>query len=307
LAVDLTGKNVIVTGANTGIGKETARVLALANATVFLACRDQTKAETAAEEIRQSTGKDAAHVRVLQLDLASFGSIKACAKTWYALKLPLHLLINNAGIMACPPSKTADGFELQYGANHLGHFFLTNLLLPSLKAAKKARIVTVSSNAASMSPVHFDVAGTEGIYQKGTWIIAGKWMAYGQSKCANILFASELQRRLKAENYNEIYSVSLHPGVIKTELGRHIAAESSAMNFLTGVLQFFGKSIEQGASTQVYGAVSPHIANLGGAFLSDCKAVDPPKHATAEAAKKLWELSERQVKLAEALKEVLPA
>jgi len=208
--------------------------------------------------------------------------------------------------MACPPTLTKDGFEMQYGANHLGHFLFTNLVLDSLKAAGQARIVVVSALAHEHSPVQFDVAGSLDIYKRAGYIIPGLWVAYAQSKTANILFASELQRRLIKEGNDAIKVVSLHPGIIKTELTRHLI-DSVLFKAFSWTTSFFmlHKTMGQGAATQVFAAVAPEIDQLPGAYLDDCKPARLADYAKSEEnAKKLWELSEQQVKLPEALKEV---
>jgi len=294
----LTGKNVIVTGANTGIGKETARVLALANANVYMACRDDAKCSEAAEELKKLTGKTSL-IHTMKLDLGSFASIKDFAKSWNALKLPLHLLINNAGVMACPPTQTSDGFELQYGVNHLGHFLLTNLLLDSIKKGAPSRVINVSSAAHQQGPVYLDVAGSLDIYKKSiNFLQGGDWAAYAQSKTANILFTVELQRRFQQAGA-KVTVLAVHPGVVKTDLGRHT-------NWvLMKVLSWFSKTPATGSSTTVTAAVSPALEGVGGKYLADCQIADAKPYAIdPEVAKKLWDLSAQQCKLDEALKEV---
>jgi len=211
---DLSGKNVIVTGANTGLGKETTRVLAKANATVYMACRDKAKCEAALEEIKQVIGKD--NLVATELDLASLDSIRKFAQDFNSKNIPLNILINNAAVMATPKGQTKDGFDMQMGTNHFGHFLLTNLLLPSLRRGAPSRVVSVSSRSHMEGNLDFGDLNSEKSYQK--------WTAYGNSKLANILFAKEFNKRYAGEG---ITSYSLHPGVIPTELSRYMGIMGS--------------------------------------------------------------------------------
>jgi len=281
-SVDLKGKVAFVTGANTGIGKETARALASKGATVFLACRDIQKAEAVAKEIKDSTKNEEVHV--IQLDLSSLESVRACAQEFSSKNFPIHMLINNAGVMAVTSRKqTKDGFELQFGTNHLGHFLLTQLLLDRVKEGAPSRIVNVSSRAHLRGHINFDDLQSEKSYSP--------WGAYSQSKLANVLHASELNRRLAGTG---VTTNSLHPGVIPTELGRN--------NFLADLFykagSLFMKSIEQGAATTVYAAVSPQLEGVGGKYFVDCNEEEPIAEARDEAvASRLWEVSESLVGL----------
>src|SRR5579885_1338273 len=182
---DCSGRTAIVTGANSGIGYEAARVLAGRHADVILACRSLDKARAAAAQIR-SDSPDAS-VEAMELDLASLGSVRSFAEAFHQRRRRLDLLCNNAGVMALPYRRTADGFEMQLGTNHLGHFALTGLLLDLLLAAPGARVVTVSSGMHHIGSIRFDNLQWERGYQK--------WLAYGRSKLANLLFAFELQRK----------------------------------------------------------------------------------------------------------------
>uniref|UniRef100_G1SDM2 Retinol dehydrogenase 11 n=1 Tax=Oryctolagus cuniculus TaxID=9986 RepID=G1SDM2_RABIT len=186
--VQLPGKVVVVTGANTGIGKETAKELAQRGARVYIACRDVQKGELVAREIQSSTGNQ--QVLVRKLDLADTKSIRAFAEDFSAEEKHLHILINNAGVMMCPYSKTADGFEMHMGVNHLGHFLLTHLLLAKLKESAPSRVINVSSLAHHLGRIYFHNLQGEKFYNAG--------LAYCHSKLANILFTRELARRLKA-------------------------------------------------------------------------------------------------------------
>ena len=208
----LNGKAVIITGANSGIGKETAVDLAKRNARVILACRSVEKGEKAAVEVRKRSESD--NVVFQQLDLASLTSVRQFAARILEEEPQLDILINNAGVMACPYMKTEDGFEMQFGVNHLGHFLLTNLLLDRLKEAPAARIVNVSSKLYKYCPgINFDDINSEHAYNPTK--------AYQQSKLANILFTRALAKMLQGSS---VTVNVLHPGVIRTELARHMIA-----------------------------------------------------------------------------------
>ncbi len=206
----LDGKTAIVTGANTGIGLETAVDFAQRNGRVILACRNQAKGEAAVEEVKKRSGNN--NVTFMELDLASLESVRGFCALVLDSEAQIDILVNNAGVMACPPTKTVDGFEMQFGVNHLGHFLLTNLLLDRLKQAPSARIVNVSSSAHKRGKINFDDINSTKNYSP--------WGAYSQSKLANILFTRSLTKRLEGTN---VTANALHPGVIKTELGRHIS------------------------------------------------------------------------------------
>jgi len=221
-------------------------------------------------------------------DLASFKSIHKFVDEWNKLDLPLHILVNNAGVMAIPRSMTADGYEMQFGINHLGHFLLTNLLLPSLKKANNARVVVVSSKAHFDSDIRFDTCGKMDIYNE----FFGDWKAYCISKTANVLFSMELDRRYKEYG---IHSNSLHPGNIWTDLGR----SSTPVQIYYSISRFFLKTMSQGAATTVYVATAPELEGVGGKYFSDCQISDPASHVTLAAAKKLWTLSEKWVGITE--------
>ena len=214
--VTLDGKTVIITGANTGIGKETAVDLARRGARVILACRSAEKGEEAVVEVRARSGNDKVVFR--RLDLASLESVRQFASEILEEEPTIDILINNAGVMACPYSKTEDGFEMQFGVNHLAHFLLTNLLLDRLKKAPTARIVTVSSIAYRLvRRINFDDLNSEKSYSP--------LVAYGQSKLANILFTRSLAKRLAGTS---VIANCLHPGVItKTELYRYLLGQAS--------------------------------------------------------------------------------
>eukprot|EP00128_Syssomonas_multiformis_P000798 Colp12_sorted_trinity150504_noHs@19702 len=274
------GKTVLITGANTGIGKETARVLASQGARVYMLCRDEKRATEAIADIKKQHPE--ADVRFMQVDLMSQKSIRSFADSFLKTKEPINILINNAGIMATPLRRTEEGYESQLGVNHLGHFLLTNLLLQRIKESQPARIVNLSSEAHRFGWVNFDDLNSEKSYSK--------WGAYGQSKQANILFSNELHRRLQQEGAN-VTSVALHPGAIKTELARDLAYTKHIIGVLSPLLF---KSIPQGAATTVYAAVSSDLEGRGGMYLSDSKIAVPWLVKDAPAAQqRLWEWSEK--------------
>jgi NAD(P)-dependent dehydrogenase (short-subunit alcohol dehydrogenase family) len=289
---DLTGKRVLITGGSGGLGAETARALAARGAQVTITARTASKARDVVQKTWEATGKE---LGVEELELGSLASIRALARRLSERPGALDVLIANAGIMACPQGQTQDGFELQLGTNHLGHFLLTHLLLPKL--APGARVVVLSSAAHQASPVIFDDLQ----FERHAY---DKWQAYGQSKTANALFAVALNRRLKPRG-SEAFSV--HPGMIMTDLMRHQGEEAAEMARKlrdSGRMAF--KSVEAGAATTVYAATSPTLAGKGGAYLADCgiariSAEDRdftcvrPYALDPELAERLWEVSERLV------------
>ena len=204
---DQSGRNAIVTGANSGLGLVTARELARAGASVVMACRNLDKGHAAVEQIRAAVPD--AQVQLEELDLASLESVRGFAERFKATHDGLDLLINNAGVMAPPRRRTVDGFELQFGTNHLGHFLLTTLLLDSMEGREDARVVTLSSTAHKIGRISFDNLDGDRHYFR--------WRAYGQSKLANLLFALELDRRLRSEG-STVKSLAAHPGYAATNL-----------------------------------------------------------------------------------------
>lgn len=293
---NLTGKVVIITGANSGIGLETSRVLSSVGAKVIMAARNLEKAQEAADSIRETVSS--ADLVPLPLDLSDFSSIKAFSDRFLKLNLPLHILINNAGVMDCPESYTKDGFEMQFGVNHLGHFYLTQLLTDVLKSSAPSRIINVSSSGQilllSEEGVDFDNLNQEKGY------ISSR--AYAQSKLANILHAKELQRRFNEEGV-DITVVSLHPGNVESNLNRHMnfskfLEKVKQMRHYTIVLRemFNRKPVQVGASTNVYCAVAPDLVK--GEFYYENKINTELLNAQAnnqEMAKKLWEVSEELI------------
>ncbi|NWA33066.1 SDR family NAD(P)-dependent oxidoreductase [Pseudomonas sp. C6002] len=288
---DLRGKTVIVTGGYSGIGLETVRVLVDAGAQVIVPARDPEKAE------RNLSG--IIGVEHASLDLLDPISIDRFAENFLASDRALNLLINSAGIMATPLQRDTRGFEVQFATNHLGHFQLTARLWPALREANGARVVSVSSLGHRLSPVHFD----DPQFEHRPY---DKWLAYGQSKTANALFAVALDRRGKAEG---VRAFSVHPGEILTDLIRYLDKDDLAF---VGALDEHGnirrashyKNPEQGAATSVWCAVSPQLEGMGGLYCEDCDvaawsqddtsrngvwpwAVDP------EQAERLWAVSQQ--------------
>ncbi|WP_405063042.1 SDR family NAD(P)-dependent oxidoreductase [Kribbella sp. NBC_01505] len=279
--VDLTGRRAIVTGGASGIGVETVRALAGAGAEVTLAARDKVVGERVAAGIIDSTGNS--HVYVAPLELADRASVRAFAANWDG---PLHILINNAGVMAEPLNRTPEGWEHQFATNHLGHFGLAIALHDALAAADDARLVVVSSSAHLSSDVHLDDIHFENRPYDA-------WSSYGQSKTANILFAVEASKRWASDG---IVANALMPGGIRTALQRHVSAET-----LQQWDDFPWKTTEQGASTSVLLAASPLVQGVTGRYFEDNNEALPnvpgensgvaPYALDPEAATRLWETS----------------
>jgi NAD(P)-dependent dehydrogenase (short-subunit alcohol dehydrogenase family) len=270
-------KVAVVTGANTGIGKATAEGLARLGATVVLACRDLTKARAAADDLRAATGSTALHP--MRLDLASLADVGAFARALVAEHPRLDVLIENAGVSTGRRRLSSDGHELDFAVNHLGHFHLTQLLLPSLKAAAPSRVVIVSSTVHKAAKLDF-----EDIEGERRWSVMG---SYSRSKLANLLFMRELSRRLEG---TRVTANALHPGVIASELARDFPAP---LRFLT---HLFFKSPEKGARTSLHLATAPELANVSGRYFVDCRETRPGRAALDDdAARRLWVLSEQLV------------
>ena len=283
------GRTAVVTGANSGLGLVAARELARAGATVLLACRDTEKGAAAAISIEASS--PGAEVTVEALDLASLRSVRAFAERVAERGAGLDLLINNAGVMAPPRRDTADGFELQFGTNHLGHFALTGLLIGELEGREDARVVTVSSTAHRFGRIRFDDPQWERHYSR--------WRAYGQSKTANVLFGLELHRRLRAAGSN-VSSLLAHPGYAATNL------QSAAPPMLDRAVmavanRLFAQSAEMGALPELYAATRPSLES--GLFIGPDGFDEQRGHPTVvspvragrdeQAARRLWEMSEQ--------------
>ncbi|KDR11852.1 retinol dehydrogenase 12-like isoform X1 [Zootermopsis nevadensis] len=289
--VRLDGKTAIVTGSNTGIGKFTALDFVKRGARVIMACRSVEKAEAAAEQIRGATRdlKGAGAVDVVKLDLGSLTSVRQCADQLLRAEQRVHLLVNNAGVMACPQGKTEDGFETHFGVNHLGHFLFTCLLLPRVIRSAPARIVTVSSKLHENGNMNFDDLNLENSY--------GPVKAYNQSKLANVLFSNELARRLEGTG---VTTYSVHPGVVRTELGRHLNDTyfRGLRSILGGMGALFFKTAEDGAQTTIYCSLDEKLTNKTGLYYSECREKAASRRARdPEAAKKLWDLSAKMAGL----------
>ncbi|XP_027175064.1 short-chain dehydrogenase TIC 32, chloroplastic [Coffea eugenioides] len=291
--IDASNLTAIVTGGASGIGFETARVLALRKAHVVIAARNVEAANEARQNIVKENGT--ARVDVLKLDLCSIKSIKAFADDFYALGLPLNILINNAGVMFCPYQLSQDGIEMQFATNHLGHFYLTNLLLDKMKhTANSTGIEGRIVNLSSVAHVHTYRGGIrfDRINDKDSY---SDKKAYGQSKLANILHANELSRRLQEEGAN-ITVNSVHPGLIMTNLMRHSALLMRVLQAFTFILW---KNVPQGAATTGYVALHPSLQGVTGKYFLDCNEFPPSKLARDKAlAKRLWDFSDKLVNAA---------
>jgi NAD(P)-dependent dehydrogenase (short-subunit alcohol dehydrogenase family) len=321
----LKGRVILITGASSGIGVETARALYSAGAELYLGARDLGKLQGAIDDIVSKHKSDSytpPAPQKLELHLDSLSQIRtAAAEFLKRSNNTLHILINNAGVMACPLNRTKDGFEMQFGTNHLGHFLLYKLLEPALlssaeKSGQISRIVNLSSAGHRMSPVRFPdwnfsanskKSSDDGKEENSDY---DKWASYGQSKTANIWMASGIQRRHGTGQNPRIVALSVHPGGIQTELGRHMdQSDYERLNLKDFAPQY--KSIPQGAATTVWAAVAEHFENPenGGRYLEDCgEAGAKQKDADLgrggyedwaydeEGSERLWKESEEAVK-----------
>ncbi|CAL1375314.1 unnamed protein product [Linum trigynum] len=283
--IDATGLTAIVTGASNGIGVETARVLAMRGAHVFMAVRNVDAGKSVKEAILKEI--PTAKLDVMHLDLSSLASVKRFASEYVSSGLPLNLLINNAGMM-CPYMLSTDNIEMQFATNHVGHFLLTHLLLERMKSTaresnQEGRIVNLSSEGHRFvykEGIRFDKINNEAEYNK--------FLAYGQSKLANILHANELARRLKEEGIN-ITANSLHPGAVATNFFRNLGVIGAITN-LAG--KYVLKNLPQGAATTCYTALHPQMKAVTGEYLCDSNLYKPsPQAKDDELAKKLWDFS----------------
>lgn len=283
------GKTVIVTGANSGIGKALAGELLKLHARVIMACRDLRSAEEAAQDIKTQAGSEQGEVVIKHLDLASLRSVRNFCEEVTQEESKIDVLINNAGIYQCPYTKTDDGFEMQLGVNHLGHFLLTHLLLDLLKASAPSRIVVVSSKLYKYGQINFDDLNSENNYNKA--------FCYSQSKLANLLFTLELAHRLEGTG---VTVNALTPGIVRTRLGRHVQIPLLAKPLFHLASLVFFKSPLEGAQTPLYLACSPEVEGVSGKCFANCKEEELlPKATDEEAAKKLWDISRRMVGLAD--------
>jgi NAD(P)-dependent dehydrogenase (short-subunit alcohol dehydrogenase family) len=298
--VSLSGKRVLVTGVSAGLGVETARALAAHGAEVVGAARDLTKAKAATAGVRAAA--NGGGLELIELDLASLESVRVCADALVDDGKPFDLVIANAGVMAAPLGKTVDGFETQFGTNHLGHFVLVNRIASLMKPG--ARLVNLSSAGHRYSDVDLDDPNFERTPYD-------PWVAYGRSKSANVLFAVEFDRRHKGDG---IRATAVHPGGIQTELSRHLAPEAiqalidriSAATRAAGEPDFKYKTVPQGAATTVWAGVVAAANDVGGRYCEDCHVAEiepnPAKRAgvkpyalNPETAKALWAKSEEMV------------
>jgi NAD(P)-dependent dehydrogenase (short-subunit alcohol dehydrogenase family) len=301
--VSLDGKRVLVTGVSAGLGVETARVLVAHGARVVGAARDLGKADAATASVRAAAGEGA--FELIELDLASLASVRACADKLVAMSEPFDVVIANAGVMACPQGRTSDGFETQFGTNHLGHFVLINRIASLLRPG--SRVVSLASSGHRFSDIDLDDPN----FERTTY---DPFVAYGRSKTANILFAVEFDRRHKARG---VRATALHPGGILTELGRHL--DESALQQMVEVINaqqaaegkppYEFKTIPQGAATSVWAGFVAAADEIGGHYCENChvttritdELINPisegvrpyaldPEHAAA-----LWAKSEEMV------------
>ncbi|KAM4772079.1 retinol dehydrogenase 14 [Rhinophrynus dorsalis] len=280
------GKTVIITGANCGIGKATAAELVKQDARVILACRDRGRAEEAAQELRREAG-ESGEIVIKELDLSSLKSVRRFCQEVLKEEPRLDVLINNAGVFQCPYMKTEDGFEMQFGVNHLGHFLLTHHLLGLLKSSAPSRIVVVSSKLYKYGEINFDDLNSEKSYSRS--------FGYSRSKLANILFTRELAKRLEGTG---VTVNCLHPGIVRTNLGRHINIPILMKPLFNVVSWAFFKSPLEGAQTSVYLASSPEVEGVSGKYFGDCKEDELlPKAMDDLVARKLWDISEVMVGL----------
>ncbi len=274
----LSDRVALVTGANTGIGLVTARELSRQGAQVFIACRSASRAGQALQSIREAVS--GAQVEALELDLGDFDSVHRCADAFLSRKLPLHILVNNAGV-AGARGATPSGFELAFGINHMGHFLLTQRLLDVLQRSAPARIVTVASRA------HYRARGIDWEAVRRPTASTTGLPEYGVSKLANVLFTAELARRLAGSGVN---TYALHPGVVASDIWRSVPWP------LRGLLKLAMISTEEGARTSLYCATSPEAAGDSGKYYDRCKPKAPSAAAQdAQLAAELWSRSEAWV------------
>jgi retinol dehydrogenase-12 len=274
---DLSGKTFLVTGGNTGIGLATARALAGRGGGVHIASRSEEKGQAAVAAIAAATGSD--QVAFLKLDLADLGSVRAAAQSFLSAGEPLHALINNAGV-AGRRGLTADGFELIFGVNHLGHFALTTALLDCLTSSR-ARIINVASDA------HFQAPGIDFDRLRRPARTIAATREYAVSKLANVVFTQELGRRLAGTG---VTAYALHPGVVASDIWRRVPWPVRPL--LTRRML----TIDEGARTSLYCATAPELAQVSGRYYDNCAEREPSQVATPELGARLWEQSEEWVK-----------
>ncbi|WP_421566497.1 SDR family NAD(P)-dependent oxidoreductase [Ochrobactrum sp. EDr1-4] len=300
--IDLKGRSVLITGVSSGLGVETARALAAHGAEVVGLARDLAKAERATKDVHAAARQNGTTFEVGQLDLANLASIRTCTDRLLADGRQFDIIIANAGVMATPQGVTADGFETQFGTNHLGHFVLVNRLASLIRDG--GRLVILSSGAHRISDVNIEDPNFEHTEYE-------KWVAYGRSKTANALFAVEFDRRHRNRN---IRAVAVHPGGIQTELQRHYPAEDeqalvdsiNKANAAAGLPPFQYKSVQQGAATSVWAAIVAPSNDIGGRYCEDCHVAETDDTdgfrngvrsyaQDTDRAKALWAKSEQMV------------
>lgn len=293
--VDLKGKTAVVTGASAGLGVETARTLAVAGANTILLGRNRQKLTNAADGIRQQHPD--VNIQTVIMDLADQSSVREAAAEILSSHPTIDLLINNAGVMACPFSKTVQGLELQFGTNHIGHFLFTCLLIPALLNADQARIINLSSAGHKNGEVDLQDYN----FEKRSY---DKWVSYGQAKTANVQFTVALSERLLDKG---VRCFAVHPGAIKTELGRHMTEEDARSLAKTATTSegWIYKTVAGGAATSVWAATSEDLNNHSGIYLEDCQIAEPVHDGSSggyaayavdsDKSNKLWALSEKIV------------
>jgi NAD(P)-dependent dehydrogenase (short-subunit alcohol dehydrogenase family) len=292
--ISLEGKLAVVTGASAGLGVETCRALAAAGATVIMVARDEEKLQAARQDLLRDQPGAQLHTQIM--DLADLNSVRNAAVEILLHHPEIQLLINNAGVMACPLLRTEQDFEMQFGTNHLGHFLFTGLLSEALIEGAPGRVINLSSAGHKFARFNF----SDPNYNQREY---DKWQSYGESKTANILFTVGLDLRTRERG---VRSFAVHPGMIMTKLSRHMDKSDYALLEAnsSGAPRVF-KTVQQGAATSVWAATSPHLSGRGGIYLEDCQiapaaaradgagvehyAVDP------ESAERLWLLSEELV------------
>lgn len=278
MSASMSGKTVLLTGASSGIGRATAFELARLGATLVLVCRDRSKGEETVAAIRAEMPN--VDLALMLADLSSQASIRQLAADYLASGRPLHVLLNNAGVVNTSRTETADGIETTFAVNHLGYFLLTNLLLERLKESAPARIVNVASEAHKFGRLDFDDIESAKSYRT--------MRVYGRSKMANILFTYELARRLQGTG---VTVNCLHPGAVATGLGRNNGAVA---NFFIRILAPFFRTPSNGAATSVHLASAPELANVTGKYFSDSKETRTSAPSYDEGdARRLWDISER--------------
>ena len=286
----LDGKTVIITGGNTGIGKETAIDLASRGAKVIIGCRSKERGEKALIDIKKESGSKEVYLKLL--DLSSFKSVRSFANSILESENRLDILINNAGIFMAPFEKTEDGFESHFQVNHLGHFLLTQMLIDLLKKSAPSRIINVSS----LSHYSATISDFDSIDQKENYSAYG---AYSVSKLANVVYSRELSRRYSMDN---VTSYSIHPGAVSTDVLRNLFQQYPSLetlkSFTKPLLMLFMKNSKEGAQTTICCAVKEGLEQFSGEYFSDCAVVEPSVDAKNESfARNLWDLSMQATKL----------